>query len=176
MSRLTTRQCLFVAEYVVDFNAARAAVRAGYSKRSCRTIGSRLLKNEVVQQQLTAFLRFKSMSAAEALARLTSIARGSLAHFIRMDEDGQVCFNLASEEARNHVHLIKKLKVRRRREKGRKGEADWEIEWLEIGLHDGMHALDKLLRAHGAYRDTLSVSLPRRIEIVDFSPGKDEAD
>jgi phage terminase small subunit len=32
---LSAREKIFVAEYLVDFNAAKAAVRAGYSARSC---------------------------------------------------------------------------------------------------------------------------------------------
>jgi phage terminase small subunit len=33
---LTARQALFIAEYLKDFNATQAAIRAGYSKRSAR--------------------------------------------------------------------------------------------------------------------------------------------
>lgn len=37
--KLTLKQELFVAEYLVDLNATQAAIRAGYSKKSARKIG-----------------------------------------------------------------------------------------------------------------------------------------
>lgn len=41
--RLNARQQRFVAEYLIDSNAAGAARRAGYSERTARSIGARLL-------------------------------------------------------------------------------------------------------------------------------------
>lgn len=37
---LNPRQQRFVAEYLVDLNATQAAIRAGYSKRTARSVGS----------------------------------------------------------------------------------------------------------------------------------------
>ena len=41
--RLTTKQAEFVCEYLVDLNAAKAAIRAGYSPRSAYNLGYYLL-------------------------------------------------------------------------------------------------------------------------------------
>lgn len=51
---LTERQARFVAEYLVDLNAAKAAVRAGYSVKVGKQTGSRLLGNVAVQAAITA--------------------------------------------------------------------------------------------------------------------------
>lgn len=40
---LTPKQTRFVAEYLVDLNATQAAIRAGYSAKTARQIGQRLL-------------------------------------------------------------------------------------------------------------------------------------
>ena len=40
---LNARQTRFVAEYLTDFNATRSAIAAGYSPRTARSQGSRLL-------------------------------------------------------------------------------------------------------------------------------------
>ena len=45
---LTTKQKVFVQEYIVDFNAAAAARRAGYSVKSADRIGSELLEKTLV--------------------------------------------------------------------------------------------------------------------------------
>jgi len=43
--KLTPRQTRFVAEYLVDLNATQAAIRAGYSHRTAKQQGARLLTN-----------------------------------------------------------------------------------------------------------------------------------
>lgn len=42
---MTSRQKKFVHEYIIDLNATQAAIRAGYSPRTARQIGHRLLTN-----------------------------------------------------------------------------------------------------------------------------------
>lgn len=42
MRKLTNKQKLFVKEYLIDLNAAQAAIRAGYSKNTASDIGSQL--------------------------------------------------------------------------------------------------------------------------------------
>lgn len=42
----------FVEEYVKDGNATQAAIRAGYSPKSARVTGHRLLTNDALQQRL----------------------------------------------------------------------------------------------------------------------------
>lgn len=42
---LTPKQRRFVDEYLVDLNATQAAIRAGYSLKTAKQIGSRLLTN-----------------------------------------------------------------------------------------------------------------------------------
>lgn len=41
--RLTAKQQRFVEEYLIDFNATKASIRAGYSARTAGKIGSQLL-------------------------------------------------------------------------------------------------------------------------------------
>ena len=45
MPRFTPKQARFVAEYLIDLNATRAATRAGYSARTAYSAGQRLLKD-----------------------------------------------------------------------------------------------------------------------------------
>lgn len=47
------RQKAFAEEYIVDFNATQAAIRAGYSKKTAYSQGQRLLKNVEVQKRVT---------------------------------------------------------------------------------------------------------------------------
>ena len=45
MEKLTPKQERFCAEYLVDYNATQAAIRAGYSAKTAGSAGNRLLKN-----------------------------------------------------------------------------------------------------------------------------------
>ena len=47
---LTPKQERFVAEYLVDLNAAQAAIRAGYSHKTAKEQGARLLTNAHIQR------------------------------------------------------------------------------------------------------------------------------
>ena len=67
---LTPKQQLFVTEYIVDLNAAAAAARAGYSKRTARQAAAKLMANATIQ---AAILDAKSrrMEATEITAEWT---------------------------------------------------------------------------------------------------------
>ncbi len=52
--KLSAKQQAFVDEYLVDFNATQAAIRAGYSKKAAQVQGSRLLSNAMVQRAIEA--------------------------------------------------------------------------------------------------------------------------
>lgn len=49
---MNAKQRSFVAEYIKDKNATQAAIRAGYSEKTAKQIGSRLLTNVDVQAEV----------------------------------------------------------------------------------------------------------------------------
>ena len=51
-SKLNPRQDRFVREYVKDLNGTQAAIRAGYSKKTAKQIGSKLLTHIDIQEAL----------------------------------------------------------------------------------------------------------------------------
>lgn len=53
MTELTPKQARFVQEYLVDLNATQAAIRAGYSPKTAKQQGARLLTNADVQKAVT---------------------------------------------------------------------------------------------------------------------------
>ena len=64
MSKLTTKQQLFVDEYLVDLNATRAAIRAGYSEKTAEYQASRLLKNVKIEKALTIRMKARERRTA----------------------------------------------------------------------------------------------------------------
>ena len=57
---MTNKQQLFVGEYLIDFNATQAAIRAGYSEHTARAIASRLLTNVAISDAIAAALNARS--------------------------------------------------------------------------------------------------------------------
>lgn len=53
MAELTPKQKLFAEEYCKSRNATEAAIRAGYSPKTARHQGSRLLTNDNIQQYVS---------------------------------------------------------------------------------------------------------------------------
>ena len=49
---LNPKQQRFVDEYLVDLNATQAAIRAGYSEKTAKVQGSRLLTNVIVAEAI----------------------------------------------------------------------------------------------------------------------------
>jgi len=65
MNKLTPKQRKFCLEYLKDFNATRAAVESGYSKRSAKEIGSNNLTKHNIQAHLS-----KKINKAEQMAEI----------------------------------------------------------------------------------------------------------
>lgn len=57
--RLGEKQKRFVREWLVDMNATRAAIRAGYSEKSAANTASRLMKDPAVQAYRDELLKAK---------------------------------------------------------------------------------------------------------------------
>ena len=78
MSELTTKQQLFVHEYLIDLNGTQAAIRAGYSKRSAEVQASKMLRKgkvkEVLDEALAQRIEETKIDANWVLERLASEA------------------------------------------------------------------------------------------------------
>ena len=77
---MTEKQKRFCDEYIVCLNAAQAAEAAGYSRRTARSIGQRMLTNVDIKTYIDAALaRLQAENVADAqevMEYLTSVLRG----------------------------------------------------------------------------------------------------
>ncbi len=93
MSQLTTKQERFCLEYVVDFNATQAAVRAGYSEHTAKSIGSENLTKPDIQEVLAA-LKARDASKLELTHQM--VLEGL--HGIAADSDATVSARVRAYE------------------------------------------------------------------------------
>lgn len=77
---MTPKQKRFCREFIVDCNATQAAIRAGYSPKTARNTGSRLLTKEDITteiseqtQQIAGSLKFRAEHVIEQLVNIAKI-------------------------------------------------------------------------------------------------------
>lgn len=79
---MTNRQRAFCDHYISTGNAAQAARRAGYSERSARTTGARMLANAdtktYIAHKLEVLESQRIATADEVLQFLTDVMRGNV--------------------------------------------------------------------------------------------------
>lgn len=77
---MTDKQKRFCEEYIIDCNGTQSAIRAGYSKKTARQIGDRMLSKVDIRKYIDELLEQKKSesiaSADEVLRYLTSVIRG----------------------------------------------------------------------------------------------------
>jgi hypothetical protein len=93
---LTTKQSRFIDEYMVDMNAAAAAVRSGYSKKSSRAIACELLTKPDIQAELQA--RSAALARELEITR-TGVVQGFLDAFEMAKADRQPAVMVSSMAA-----------------------------------------------------------------------------
>lgn len=129
---LTNKQRKFINEYLKTFNATEAAIKAGYSERSARAIGSENLTKPDIWKEIEAALKESAMSAEEVLMRLADTARSDIGDFSDIK---------TAEDLANHPlsRLVKKFKRRVTYDSDGNPQEDIEIE-----LYDSQSALTQI--------------------------------
>ena len=90
---LNEKQQRFADEYLIDLNATRAAIRAGYSEKTAYSQGERLLRHVEVKAYIKEKMDERKedaiASADEVMRYLTSVIRGqSRSHVLARNDLG----------------------------------------------------------------------------------------
>ena len=91
MSKLNEKQRTFCEEYVIDFNATQAAIRAGYSKKTAYQQGFKLLKKGEIKKLIASLKQKRSqdtnITAKTVLQKLQDILEADLTQIAGMSID-----------------------------------------------------------------------------------------
>nr|DAT41944.1 MAG TPA: Terminase small subunit [Caudoviricetes sp.] len=135
---LTERQRRFCEEYLIDGNAAQAAIRAGYSKRNSTVVSTTLMKNPQVQAHLKKLLdelhSAKVADAQEVLEYLTSIMRG--------------------EQREQTLQLI--------------GDGMQDITAIDVAAKDRLKAAELLGKRYGIFKENVGVTMDAVVIVDDL--------
>lgn len=93
---MTEKQKRFCDEYLIDYNATQAAIRAGYSPKTAYSIGDENLKKPELKSYLEAeqekLHNAKTADAQEVVEYLTAVLRGeSSASVVVVESVGDGC-------------------------------------------------------------------------------------
>jgi len=146
--KLTNKQLLFVAHYLVCWNATKAAILAGYSANTAYSIGWENLRKPEIAALVKQKMTEQVMSSDEVLARLSQMASGNLIDILSDDDE----FDLTVAREKNMTHLVKKIKRRQFTDKDGNTTRETEIE-----LHDAQAALVHLGKHYKLFANVVQV-------------------
>lgn len=142
MNDLSPRQRKFCSEYVQSGVAEKAAIAAGYSRKTARAQAARLLTNVGVRACVDE-LQKKAAEVAEikiddVMRELTSIAFADIADFVEWDSDGlRLKPSLQLDELRRRAII----------------EVKQTSTGVQIRLADKISALDRIGKVLGMFVD-----------------------
>lgn len=141
-TRLTPKQARFVEEYLVDLNAGKAAERAGYSPRTARSAGARLLTNVDIQAAISEAQQRRSeitgITAERVLQELALLCFSDVRDF-NVSTTGALSLREGANDAAWRSVASVKHKIR--------SLGDFQTErTIEIRLWDKNAALEKIAK------------------------------
>lgn len=162
---LTDKQKMFVQEYLVDMNATRAAVRAGYSERNADKIGSELLGKtgvaEAIQRAVERRSKRTEISQDRVVRELAGIAFRDPRKLMSWGPDG-VRLNPSDDLTAEEAAVVSEAAETTTKDGGS----------IKIKTVDKLGALQLLGKHLGMFTEKHDVNVSGNItvQLVDFSP------
>lgn len=152
---LTNKQRAFINEYLLDFNATQAAIRAGYAPDYAGTNADKLLKNTKIRTEIQEKLEEMQLSTDEGLKILSEFVHSDIGDFVVPVEDGKAIELdlLDADGNKKSLKLIKKIRTKKKVRYDKDGNVEEEY-YTDFELEDRQSALDKILRVQGAYKES----------------------
>lgn len=151
------RRETFCREYLVDFNGTRAAVAAGYSKRSARQQASRMLTEPNIQARLDELRKERAerleITGDQVLREFARVGFSDIRQVVTWEGDGdetRVSLTPSGDIPLDAARALSGVKVKRQR---RIDEGGVTIETIDfdIRLHSKDQALQALARHLGLF-------------------------
>ena len=103
-TKLTPKQARFVQEYLIDLNAAQAAIRAGYSAKTARVIGhENLTKPDIaaaIEKAQAERAERAEVTADWVIDELRKIACANMADYMKSTPEGGIVLDFAESKPR----------------------------------------------------------------------------
>lgn len=135
---MNARQKRFCDEYLIDYNATQAAIRAGYSPKTAYSIGEENLRKpelkSYIDEQLERIHNENTADAQEVLEYLTAVMRG--------------------EHTEQTLRLV--------------GEGVQKITNIDVSARERLKAAELIGKRYGMFKDNPNVALESVIIVNDL--------
>lgn len=161
--RLTIRQKLFVQEYLIDMNATRAYLRAGYkvSEKVARTNGPRMLANAAfltaIHDAIGRRLRKLEIDNDTVLQEIAKAAFANMLDYIKIQSDGSAYVDLA-HLTRDQAAAIAEIHYDDTGEKGAES-GEKTIRRIKFKLFNKLASLEMLGKYLKLFSDTTPATM-----------------
>ena len=149
----------FVDEWLIDFNGTQAAIRAGYSERSARSIAGRLLTKDNIQREISRrqkdLQRRTEVSQERVVKELARVAFADATDYVQV-ETRTVEKNDGTELSYQTVTLTETAELSAD-QRAAIASIKQGTNGVEVKLHDKIKALELLGRHIGMFNDKLEV-------------------
>lgn len=157
--KLTAKQRRFVDEYLVDFNATQAAIRAGYSAKTARAAAARTLSNvsirtEIARRQRDLQVRTE-VSQDRVVKELMRVAFADMADYAQVRSYPVV--NKDGIEVVKQLVTFTKTSALTDDQRASVASIKQGVNGIEVKLWDKLKALELLGRHIGMFNDKLEV-------------------
>ena len=152
--KLTPKQARFVQEYLIDLNAAQAAIRAGYSAKTARVIGhENLTKPDIaaaIEKAMAERAERTEVTADLVVGELRKIAFANMADYMKSTPEGDPSLDF-SALTRDQTAALREVTVEDF--PYRRGKHARAVRRVKFKLHDKRTALVDLGRHLGLFAE-----------------------
>jgi phage terminase small subunit len=172
MVELSPKQKRFVHEYLIDLNATQAAIRAGYSERTAKSIGQRLLTYVDVQAAIQEAMKKREkrteITQDKVLKELAKLAFADIKDFLSFRTEKTIVDHdkETGEPIIDYAHVVE-LKDSDQVDGSLISEVQLKNGELKFKLHDKVKALEMCGRHLGMFKDKAEVELTIK-KLEDF--------
>jgi phage terminase small subunit len=150
---LTDKQEKFCYEYCMDLNATQAAIRAGYSINTARSIASQLLTKlniqEKIKQMQDNLAETAGITRLKVLSEHMKLAFNSIAHLHNTWIQRKEFESLSEDQKSCIAEIDTKIKTEYEFNADTERKEPIRVEYVRIKLYDKQKALDSISKMLG---------------------------
>ena len=158
--KLTAKQIRFVDEYLVDFNATQAAIRAGYKANTAHVIGAENLRKPKIAEEIARrqkdLQRRTEVTQDRVVKELARIAFANIADYLHVETQTRTKDD--GTETTYQIVMLSETEDLSADQRAALATVKQSVNGVEIKLHDKIKALELLGRHIGMFNDKLSLS------------------
>lgn len=143
----------FCQEYIIDFNGAQAAIRAGYSAKTAKEQAAQNLTKLNIQCRIRELAEIKKKNtertADEVLRAAWKMFELDLANYMTVNEGGELQAIPFDQLPKGATKLISKIKEKSRITENADGSRTYKDSQLEYEIPDKVKLLEILFKHYG---------------------------